>query len=156
MIIQIMDKLSLVNNSQESSEAEVLPQEPVESKFNEVLKYLTLLQVFAVNRLNLLCLQQIQSSDVLLELLKYFGNTIDNRTILQRVEYKLLQCLGLVLRNDKIGKQFIDTCRASNGIQYLINHAEEHLRVIQSNQKPHDTDHTFDLKILSAHLKVVR
>lgn len=75
----------------------------------EVLKLLSLLEIFAHNRLNLVCIKQIQGADVLVELLKYFASICDDHSFLDQIELRLLTCLGLLLRHDRLGTQLIGT-----------------------------------------------
>lgn len=104
IIVSIIDKLSIINNKydEENSEAHAAGSD---TKFGrghlgkEAHKYLTFLELFAHNRLNLLCMKQLHAQDYLLELLKFFsqGEKIDQYN--EKIIIKVLNCLALIIRN---------------------------------------------------------
>ena len=63
----------------------------------------------------------------MIELLKYFGNKNESSRALMDIEIKLMKCLGLMLRNDKISKQFLTISEnTSKGLEYIIDLAQEY------------------------------
>lgn len=76
MIIQILDKLCILNNKfTDLPTVELYQKKKKKSHIsNEVIKYLNFFEVFIHNRLNLLLINRLDASDYLFELFKFFVN----------------------------------------------------------------------------------
>ena len=112
---------------------------------NELLKYLSFFEILIFNRLNMLLLYQIDASDHLFELLKLFmskevqvGSANDHN-----IAGKLLKCIALSLRNDKIGKNLMKKQSESKGLQQLLTYAQNLTEPFSTSQ--------FELMIPSNH-----
>lgn len=78
-MIQILDKLCLINNKTSDMEFKPLYRKRDNGKYrehigNELLKYLSFFELLIHNRLNMLLVHQLNASDYLLEILKLFLN----------------------------------------------------------------------------------
>jgi len=127
MIIQIFDKLCFINNSQFDTpdENEELTLEDLKGKSDQLLKLLAFLEIFAYNNLNLVIIKQIHGIDAMIELLKCYGNKIGNDELLIDIETKLLCCLSICMRNDRIGEQFLDDEDEIHALNYVTDIVEE-------------------------------
>lgn len=72
MIIQILDKLAMLNNKMMDSPDHGSEKGQKIRISADVSKYLSFFELFIHNRFNLLLLQQLNASTYLFELLKYF------------------------------------------------------------------------------------
>lgn len=89
--------------------------------------------------------------------MKYFASICDNRQILQKIELKLLSCLSLILRNDKVGVQILEAEKQSRCLKYLTNYAEEQLQVILKDQDIlGGNDSLTDINLLTGTLRIFR
>lgn len=136
LIIQIFDRLCYINNSQLDTfhEAEELTLEDLKSKADELLRLLSFLEIFAYNKMNLEITRQIHGVDCLVELLKCYGNKIGNDELLIEIETRLLKCLAIVLRSDKIGSQFLADEEETQSLTYVIEVVDEQLSLLKWSQ----------------------
>ena len=73
----------------------------------------------------------MQGVHTLMDLLKYYGNLEDNQKILVEVEAKVMKCLAICLRSDRIVHQLLSEEKKNKYFLYIMDVAREQLAIIK-------------------------
>lgn len=131
MIIQILDGLCHINNRGLDGKSSTLSKEDLKSMASELSKLLALYEIFAHNKLNSLIIKQLHGIDSLTELLKCFGNHMSNDQIMIDIEAKILKCIAVSARNDKICQQLLDNSKDAKNLSYITDIISEQLKMVK-------------------------
>ena len=99
LLIKTLDKLSMIIDKKKlqfETQVELLDQ------VERTEKLTIIFELVAFNNLNLVALEQLRGINTLMDLLKYYGNIEHNQKILIEAEARIMKCVGISLRNDRI------------------------------------------------------
>lgn len=127
LIVKIFDKLSMIVDKKKTDFAS---QEELLDQVERTLKLLCFLEIFAFNKINLVCVEQVQGIHTLMDLLKYYGNLEGNQHLLIEVEAKILKCVAICMRSDRVILQFLADAETNKHFFYVLDVAREQQAVL--------------------------
>ena len=85
-----------------------------------------MLEFFALNNLNLICVYQVEGGIKLMKVLWRYGHKVNaSDSIALRLSFEALVCLGLCLRNDMVGVQLLEHGSEQDCLKFLFKHSKE-------------------------------